>query len=90
VKKSVRVLVLLSMLSFFMFTSCKGDAEPKNVTNETSISKASSNNLPKELEEEDCDDKAKKLEKELPQEINLQGGGDAGCSLDEINGGAHP
>ena len=93
-RNSMRVLDLLIILSLFAFISCKEDVQSKNPSKQTSISKDTNSNLPKELpqelEEEDCDDKAKKLEKELPTEINLQGGGDAGCSLDEINGGVHP
>lgn len=87
-----KIFVLFSILSFLVLTSCKEDkaTSMKSSTVIKASDSALPENLPEELKEEDCDDKAEKMKEELPTEINLQGGGDAGCSLDDINGGQHP
>ena len=75
-------LLIMSCLFIGIMVSCQDEKQVKNVVNDTQ--KLSDSNLPKEIQEEDCDDKLKKIEEKIPEEPNLLGG-DTGCSLDEIN-----
>jgi hypothetical protein len=86
--------IILFCFIALMSVACMEDKQENDlivVEQPSTASNVADENLPDELkEDEDCDDKAEKAKKELPPEINLQGGGDTGCSLDEINAGADP
>lgn len=76
---------LLLVCCFFSLLLVSCQDEPKTNVSNSVVSKSTvESTLPEEIQEEDCDDKAKKIEEEVPETISLQGG-DTGCSLDEIN-----
>lgn len=77
----MKLLLILCVFSMIL-VSCQDKTETKsndNIVTKTTHESA----LPEEILEEDCDDKAKKIEEKVPETISLQGG-DTGCSLDEI------
>ena len=73
-----KVLLVLALCGFF--ASCQEEASNSAPSlNETN--QAQAEGLPEGLEElEDCDEKAKKVEENI--EVNLGGGGDAGCTIE--------
>lgn len=72
---------LLIILAFITLYSCNEQAATKKSQAHKLDVKDS---LPKEIADEDCDDKAKKVEIIEEKPIDLSGS-DTGCSLDEIN-----
>jgi hypothetical protein len=81
VKKSLLLISSLIWLSF----SCQSQAEKSE--GETTLAKVKTQDqkvLPSESEKtEDCDDKAKKVI-EIKEETLSLGGGDTGCSLEDL------
>lgn len=75
----MRILFVVALLG--LLCSCQEEgvkAEPI----EASVEKAQGQPLPEELQDpEDCDDKVVEIPEE-PEEINLGGGGDAGCTIE--------
>ena len=74
--------LLFFCLLLLLNVSCQEEKVTKS--SEEKVTKSSTKSaLPKEIQEEDCDDKIKKLEEKIPEPVSLQGG-DTGCSLDEL------
>ncbi len=70
---------LVSLLVIFVSCFSENDVSSKS----SKVMNKVETNLPKEIAEEDCDDKAEK-EIEIKEETISLTGGDTGCSLDEI------
>lgn len=78
----MRTLLIL-IISLTFFSSCKDkNTEVTQQVSSVDSSTKSQGNVPDELKEEDCDEKAKKVEQEAI--INLENSGDAGCSIDDL------